>query len=166
MSTLNDIAAIKSTVDKWGLAIAQTALNSQVALDLDDRALVQSVLMEGSEDALAWKLMDFSSTERQGISNFAIAMGSAVQHDANNIKALTIAGEVNSFFCAGKTLPVFNYLADDTTNQDPPVPVEYPEVGRFAIRNVDMNPQVSDSLTGYRLVVVEGFLYFHPSYYG
>lgn len=143
------LAVLKSTVDKWGFDIAVSAFSvaSPNTIDLDDRAGVESRLLKSKEDFLVWKILDLSSTQLKGVENFAFMMGIASQSSANNMMPLSIAGQVSESFCVGRTVAIRDY-----TQVTPPTE----DYGYLSITKVDLNPQVSDGLTGYRLIMVGG----------
>lgn len=135
----NFLLWLKSTIDKLGVDLAGD-LGFSKFLDIDDRSDYATTLVEGNNDAVIWRVMDYSETHVRGRWAFTFVIGTSLHTDVNNTKAMRASSIISQQFRAGCTLDIKDYTGA----------VESERKGLMSIIQNSVDPALSDGMQGFR----------------
>jgi hypothetical protein len=135
---------VKSTIDKYGVDIAQAYGNGVAFLDLDDTVNAAEI-MSGKVSAIVWTLLRMDEAPRAPLYALHFGIGAKTTLDAGNYNMSALLDAVGGIMAKGETLQIRDYSpgGDGVTPQ-----------GTISITDVSVDPQLFDKESGIRLISV------------
>lgn len=134
---------VKSTIDKYGVDIAQ-AYGGVGFVDLDDTVKVAE-LMSSTQSAIVWTMLTLGEDPIAPLYSLTFGIGAKTTTDPGNYNLSELLDAVKLVIKKGSTLPLKDYSpdGDGTTTR-----------GTMTVTDVFVDPQLFDKESGIRLISV------------
>ncbi len=137
------VTAIKSTIDRYGVAVAE-AYGDLLFLDLDDSYNVSQVL-ETDEPAVVWQLMYLDEDPVDPMFKLAFVIGAKTVNDPGNYALLRIVDSFRQVFVQNDSIDIYDYSGEDDPTE---------KLGYMYFTGIDVEAHIADQQAGYRLATV------------
>ena len=137
------VTAIKSTIDRYGVAVAE-AYGDLLFLDLDDSYNVSQVL-ETDEPAVVWQLMYLDEDPVDPMFKLAFVIGAKTVNDPGNYALLRIVDSFRQVFVQNDSIDIYDYSGEDAPTK---------KLGYMYFTGIDVEAHIADQQAGYRLATV------------
>jgi hypothetical protein len=137
------VTAIKSTIDRYGVAVAE-AYGDLLFLDLDDSYNVSQVL-ETDEPAVVWQLMYLDEDPVDPMFKLAFVIGAKTVNDPGNYALLRIVDSFRQVFVQNDSIDIYDYSGEDGPTE---------KLGYMYFTGIDVEAHIADQQAGYRLATV------------
>lgn len=137
------VTAIKSTIDRYGVAVAE-AYGDLLFLDLDDSYNVSQVL-ETDEPAVVWQLMYLDEDPVDPMFKLAFVIGAKTVNDPGNYALLRIVDSFRQVFVQNDSIDIYDYSGEDAPTE---------KLGYMYFTGIDVEAHIADQQAGYRLATV------------
>lgn len=144
------IQGVKSTIDRYGVNIAQSIGAGIEVVDATSHVNVEE-LLASDQDLVIWELGTMDEAPRKPFWDISFVIGAKTVKDPSNYQQLDILQAIGTVLEVDTTLPVHNYTGA----------VAGPQIGYMVVRSVGVDRHQSDRMMGLRMVVVtaKGFSY-------
>lgn len=137
------VTAIKSTIDRYGVAVAE-AYGDLLFLDLDDSYNVSQVL-ETDDPAVVWQLMYLDEDPIDPMFKLAFVIGAKTVNDPGNYSLLRIVDSFRQVFVQHDSIDIYDYSGEDDPTE---------KLGYMYFTGIDVEAHIADQQAGYRLATV------------
>jgi len=145
MSEQNFPVALKSTIDKLGLDIAQAETPAVKFVDLDN-VVNTTQLLKSEDTALAWTMSVLTPTPRDPLYAVSFQIGARTVNDPANYDIMTLVGKLKATFNVDSSVDIHDYTGATAG----------PKIGVLRISGVTVLPQEFDKVSGLRMISLEG----------
>ena len=137
--------ALKSTIDRIGLDLAEAETPPLKLVDLDN-VVNTTELMTSEDSALIWSMSVLVPTPTDPLYGCSFTIGARTVNDPANYDIMLLVGKLSTYFQEGVIIDIKDYTGA----------VAGPKIGVLTITRNTLLPQEYDKVSGIRMVSVEG----------